>query len=130
MGQVNSQKDNNNAWSIMYRNGCVIIGLGFATSLLLMFAGWYGWANDFSDKPEVWFQRSGSLMTAVLLFSDYYVYKLSSDVGQINMIPPHAMNTKDTYRPYIRKLPYIAVFLTMVATFIWGYGDLIYLRVM
>lgn len=113
----------------MYRNDCVIILIGFIASILILFAGWHGWVNYFSDKPEIWFQRSGSLMTVVLLFTDYYVYKLSSDVGQMDMIPNHAVKTKDAYRPYIKKLPYIAIFLTVLATFIWGYGDLVYLRV-
>ncbi len=122
------QDDINNSWAIMYRNGFIIISLGFVISFFILLTGWYGWANCFSDKPEMWFQRSGSMMTVVLLVADYYVYKLSNDVGQMNMIPPHAVRTKDLYRPYVKKLPYIAIFLTVFATFIWGYGDLIYLR--
>jgi hypothetical protein len=124
---VSDQTDINNSWANMYRNGLVIILFGFIVAIVLLLTGWYGWGNYFSDKPEIWFQRSGSMMTVVLLVSDYYVYKLSNDVGQMNMIPQHATKTKDAYRPYVKKLPYIAIFLTVLATFIWGYGDILYL---
>jgi cytochrome c biogenesis protein CcdA len=126
---VSNQEIENNSWKVMYRNGMIVIVLGFILSFLILGAGWFGWLNYFSDKPEIWFQRSGSLMTVVLLVSDYYVYKLLSDVGESNMIPQFAMRTKDAYRKYVKVLPYFAVSLTVLATFIWGYGDLVFLQV-
>ena len=119
----------NDSWKVMYRNGTVFIVSGFILSFIILIAGWNGWANYFNDKPETWFQRSGSLMTMVLLFTDLYVYKLHSDVGKRNTIPQFAMRTKDAYRPYIKTFPYIAVFMTIMATFIWGYGDIVFCRI-
>lgn len=123
------QEAENDSWRVMYRNGTIIIVTGFILSIYILTAGWNGWLNDFNDKPEIWFQRSGSLMTVVLLVADYYVYKLFNDVGESNMMPRFAMRTKDAYRKYVKIFPYFAIFLTVLATFIWGYGDIIFLEI-
>jgi hypothetical protein len=124
---VINQVDISKPWKIKYMKACLIIFSFFSLSLLILFAGWSGWLNNFCDKPEICFQRSGSLMTVVLLVTDYYVYKLLGDVNVIDMTPPESWAVKDFYRPYVKILLYIALFLTMLATFIWGYGDLVYL---
>ncbi len=126
---MSNQEIENDSWKVMYRNGTIIIVVGFILSILILGTGWYGWFNYFKDKPEIWFQRSGSLMTVVLLVVDYYVYKLLSDVGESNTMPQFAMRTKDAYRKYVKIFPYFAVFLTVLATFIWGYGDLVFLEI-
>jgi len=126
---VSNQKVKNDSWKLMYRNGTIIIVFGFLASIFILGVGWNGFLNYFNDKPEVWFQRSGSLMTVILLFSDYYVYKLHSDVNELNMMPRFAIRTKDAYRKYVKIFPYFAVFLTILATFIWGYGDIVFLQV-
>lgn len=100
--------------------------LGFSCSLCILLVGWNGWLNVFGDKPEAWFQRSGSMMLVTLLIADYYVYRLSTDVNDLNMIPSHAVKTKDAYRPYIKILHPIAIVFTLLATVICGYGDLIF----
>lgn len=123
---MSDQININNSWTNLYRNGVAIIISGFIAAIVLLLAGWYGWGNYFSDKPEMWFQRSGSMVTALLLVSDYYVYKLANDVGEMDMIPQHAVKTKDAYRPFVKILPYMAIFLTVLGTFVWGYGDILY----
>lgn len=118
--------EENKPWKIFYRKGTAIIVCGLFLSLIFMVIGWCGLLNYFNEQNGIWFQRSGSIMTVILLFSDYYVYKLSTDIRQRNMIPPSAMIIKDNYRPYITMLKYLAFSLTILATFIWGYGDIIY----
>ncbi|EPA3404210.1 hypothetical protein ACQ2GG_003473, partial [Vibrio cholerae] len=116
----------NNSWKNFYRNSMLIAILGFICSSCILLVGWNGWLNIFDDKPEAWFQRSGSMMLVTLLIADYYVYKLSSDVNDLDMIPAHAVQTKDAYRPYIKILHPMAIILTLLATIICGYGDLIF----
>jgi hypothetical protein len=116
------------SWEINYRRGTFLAVSGFVVSIALMFCGWYGWLNYFLDKPEIWFQRSGSIMTAILFISDYNVYKLSADIVRMDMIPNSAIKVKDKYKPFIKPLQYLAVSLTIFSTFIWGYGDLMYLE--
>ena len=116
----------NNSWRIFYFKGTFIILSGFVLSVFFFFSGWNSWFNYYNDLPQFWFQRSGSIMTAILLFSDYYVFKLSDDLKRVNMTPSFALKTKNTYRPYVRVFKYIAVFLTVLATLVWGYGDIAY----
>lgn len=113
----------------MYRNGTIIIVSGFLLSILILGIGWVGWLNYFNDKSEVWFQRSDSLMTVTLIFADYYVYKLFNDVSKLDRMPKSALSNKDAYRKYVKIFPYFAVFLTILATFIWGCGDILFLGV-
>ena len=117
----------NDSWKKLYRNGMLFAILGFSCSIYFLFIGWNGWLNVFNDKPEIWFQRSGSIMLVSLLIADYYVYKLSSDVNDLDMIPGHAIRTKDAYRPYIKVLHPVAIILTLFATVICGYGELIFI---
>ncbi|MBW4966259.1 hypothetical protein KZZ04_07755 [Pseudoalteromonas sp. CR1] len=126
---MSSQEVENDSWKVMYRNGTIIIVSGFIASIIILAAGWNGWLNYFNDKPKVWFQRSGSLMTVILLVADYYVYKLLSDIDESNMMPNFAMRTKDAYRKYVKLFPYFAVLLTVLATFIWGYGDIVFVEI-
>ena len=82
---------------------------GFMLSFVFMFFGWNGCFNYFTDKPEIWFQRSGSLMALVLFISDYNVYKLSADIVRGNMMLKNAMKVKDQYRPFIKPLQYLSL---------------------
>lgn len=119
----------NDSWKKFYRNGTAIIVFGLLAAVFILMLGWHGWLNYFDDNAEVWFQRSGSLMTVILLIVDYYVYRLMSDVGKSTMVPPFAMATKNKYRPYIKIFTFFAVFFTILATFVWGYGDILFLEV-
>lgn len=116
----------NNSWNIFYRKGMFFSIVGFVGAIFCFLMGWNGWFNYFSDKPEVWFQRSGSIMLVLLVIADYHVYKLNGDVDDLDMTPCHAVKAKDNYRAYVKKLPLIAIVLTLMATAICGYGDLIY----
>jgi hypothetical protein len=116
----------NNSWRVFYFKGTFIILVGFILSVFFLISGWNGWFNYYNDLPQLWFQRCGSIMTAILLLSDYYVFKLSDDVKTVNMVPSFALKTKDAYRPYIRVFQFVAVFLTVFTTVIWGYGDIVY----
>ncbi|KUJ71986.1 hypothetical protein AVO41_05930 [Thiomicrospira sp. WB1] len=113
-------------WRVMYRNGVLFVIGGFLAAVAFFVSGWTGFLNHFGEPPSSWFQRSGSLMTITMVFVDYHLYKLVNDVRQINQIPPSALQIKDRYHPLIRVLPYFAVLFTAVATFVWGYGDILF----
>lgn len=118
-----------NTWSDFYIKGFIYILLGFVVSLIILLNGWYSWLNYFNDKPEIWFQRSGSLMVICLIFSEYHIYNIASDISKPNVnISTYAIQTKILFKPYIKPIQFIAIFLAIISTFIWGYGDLLFLK--
>ncbi|EOX4226655.1 MULTISPECIES: hypothetical protein [Vibrio] len=118
--------EENNSWTNLYRKGILFSLTGFICVCLCFLIGWNGWFNFFDDKPALWFQRSGSIMLVFLVIADYHVYKMSNDVDDLDGCPPYAVQTKDKYRVFVRPLPAIASLLTLIATLVCGYGDLIY----
>ncbi len=121
-----SSEGENNSWKLLYLKGTIIAVVAFLVSILFLISSWYGWFNLFGDEPKVWFQRSGSIMVVILLLAEYQVYKMVTDLRQGNMIPHSARRTQDKYRPYIPYLQYVAILATLLATIIWGYGDIVF----
>lgn len=119
----------NRSWKNLYLRGTLIIISGLLLSVVIFFAGLLGWLNQYNDPPQLWFQRSGSMMTLVLLVADYYVIQLNNDLSKNVLIPEHAFKTKRKYWYLVKKLTYIAVIFTLLATFIWGYGDIVYCQI-
>ncbi len=123
------EENENNSWRNFYLKGMISSIVYCFIAIFIMISAWFGWANYFDDKPHFWFQRSGSVGVGFLFLADYWIYKLSVDVSKKNMIPRFAMKTKDQYRPYIPFLQFTAISLTVLATFIWGYGDIVYCEI-
>ena len=121
-------ENKNNPWSKFYFNRSLIIVVALIISIFILLSGWNGWLNYFDETNKNWFQRSGSLMTATLLIADNYLYSLVADLKRSNMVGMDAIRVKDKYRGLIQIIKIFFIVLTLFATLIWGYGDIIYVE--
>ena len=65
-------------------------------------------------------------MLAALLVADYKVYKMHSDISDIDMTPDYAIKTKESFRLPVKFLTVIVLGLTMLAIVVSGWGAPIY----
>lgn len=65
-------------------------------------------------------------MLVALLVADYKVYKMHSDIGDIDMTPDYAIKTKESFKLPVRLLTAIVLGLTMLAIVVSGWGTPIY----
>lgn len=98
-----------------------------------------GLKNPTSEDSALWFQRSGALIVAFSLFSEYLYLKLRTmvteqyiDYGELGILTRlerfKLKNLPLEYSdPTFRILHEpLMIFSALVGTVIWGYGDLIY----
>ena len=76
------------------------------------------------EPLHIWFQRSGSLMIIICVALDTTALVTHST---LNYSWCKFFNEKKKFHIIVhRTLTVIAIILTVLATFIWGYGDLIF----
>ena len=94
----------------------------------LMAGAWFQWCNAFNDKPEIWFQRAGSIATMFAIIAE-------ANILNIKRITDPSGWGSEQAEPFIERyswiLPWyegVLLILLLFSTAVWGYGDLIYLR--
>jgi len=115
-----------NSWKLSFIKGSAVVLFGLSFSIFVFLVGLFGWFNNFNYAPELWFQYSGGIMLAFLLFVDYWVYKMTNSVNDLESCPPHAVEIKDAFRPFVTRLPPIAFIFTLLATLISAVGQIIF----
>lgn len=77
-----------------------------------------------ADKPEIWFQRSGSVAVFIAVYLEYIAqYQLKT----ISELAYETINLSNPYSKYFGWISKACVALAVVGTIVWGYGDLLYL---
>ncbi|KIF46823.1 hypothetical protein [Vibrio owensii] len=94
-------------------------------TLVAVIAVSQGFLLPASDKPEIWFQRSGSIIVVVALFLEYLVQKRLEAFSN-GEVPPWEAGR--LYKAFYQKLAVVCVIYGLLGTMVWGYGDLIYLK--
>ena len=81
-----------------------------------------------NDKPEIWFQRSGSITVFFAVWAEYGLSKINGHVNPTGVIVSQQVELSEKYKTpyYIAK--YLGVIMALIGTLIWGYGDLIWLQ--
>ena len=117
------------------KNQILLIPILFILSALLPVFAWMGCFN-FDEDVASWFQRSGSLMVLCAGILEYILFNITlSSTPQsgkkkqlyVSVVKRYVVSPR--YLRFIHTLKYIAAFIAIVGTVIWGYGDLIYISI-
>lgn len=96
-------------------------------SIVCPFFALTGWLMPAADKPEIWFQRSGAVTTIFALFSG------AGTAAVLGALIPRGLTdlklevARLRFGVKFQVVERVAFWATVVGTFIWGYGDLVYL---
>jgi hypothetical protein len=80
------------------------------------------------EKVPVWFQRSGSLVTAFALYSDFLIQYFKSYSETCHNDKAKFYPVDSPLHSVINVTHYIALTVAIYGTVIWGYGDVIYIE--
>ncbi len=103
------------------RNRCItfiILALAIPTLAAMDFLNYFG------DSTNIWFQRSGSLMVFAAVIAEFYVSKMRETIRPADYVGIHPLES--AYSKQVSFLNGISIFLALVGTLIWGYGDIPY----
>ena len=92
--------------------------------LIVALLAWHGVLNIFGDTPELWFQRSGSIIVVIAALSEYYLFDIKSAFPKEAYAVPYAL--KEWEKDRLRYIEYSGFILMAAGTLVWGYGDLLY----
>lgn len=106
----------------------IIIGQGFIFLLLVssfasMLMGYSGCFMPDMEMSSIWFQRSGSIAVILSIFAELFFIKESS--GLLNN---SEIEAKNKFKTLIIITNILSFVLIVLGTFVWGYGDLIYIH--
>jgi NADH:ubiquinone oxidoreductase subunit 6 (subunit J) len=76
------------------------------------------------DKPEIWFQRSGSVSVLLVIIAEYILGFIGIHVNAVGLIVKEQEEIIKKYKKIHTIAKYIGLVLAVIGTFIWGYGDL------
>jgi hypothetical protein len=114
---------------IRKRLGKVTILFLISTILILMIlalpvAAYFSVLKPTIDASEIWFQRSGSLMIALCVILDLIITRVYSTLN-LSMADKFFDIAKKNHITARHIYTFIAIILTIISSFIWGYGDLL-----
>lgn len=93
-------------------------------------AAFFGLFNVMGDAPEIWFQRSGSLVVMFGLLIEYTLYSINDELFSIGTPRPKEIKLQRKYRFQFSSMKYLGLGGAICGTLIWGYGDLLWLAIM
>ncbi|MFT6655290.1 MAG: hypothetical protein ACJAWI_002063 [Marinomonas primoryensis] len=76
------------------------------------------------EALATWFQRSGSILVVITVFCEFKLLKISSSVDPGESTITYGHNVGDLQLKCYRFLSSSVLFLAIVGTLIWGYGDI------
>jgi len=88
---------------------------------------WHGLFLPVSDKPEIWFQRSGAITTIFSLFAGAGTASVLGALLPRGLTDLKLEAAREVFEVSFRHIERFAFWLTVVGTVIWGYGDLIFM---
>ena len=75
------------------------------------------------EKPEIWFQRSGSIVVLFAVWIEYKLIKINGDVNPSGSSYSQQQKLNTKYGTAYKIASYLVAVLAISGTFIWGYGD-------
>jgi hypothetical protein len=98
----------------------------FATLSILMPAlSVFGFFKPSCEALGVWFQRSGATTVVFAIFAEMNATQMLGVLDPSGMVGKTFQPTYDKYLKQVKAYNYIALFLVIFGTVIWGYGDLL-----
>ena len=76
------------------------------------------------DTPAEWFQRSGSAMVIFAVFAELFAFRMFDVFKPSGMVENNYKEAAKQYKWQVKYFNAAAICLTIVATLIWGYGDI------
>jgi hypothetical protein len=78
-----------------------------------------------SEVLGVWFQRSGATTVVFAVFAELKATNMLGVFKPSGFVDQTFHSTRDQYIKQVKIYHYIALFLIVLGTAIWGYGDLL-----
>ncbi|GAB0109223.1 hypothetical protein [Pseudoalteromonas distincta] len=94
-------------------------------SILMPMISLTGLLKPSCEALGFWFQRSGATTVVFAIFAELKAANMLSVFKPAGMVNRSFHSTRDKYIKQIKIYNYIALFLIVLGTVIWGYGDLI-----
>ena len=95
-----------------------------ALSILMPALSLSGLLKPASEVLGVWFQRSGSTAVFFAVFAEWKAAKMFDELNPSGLVDQTLDSTRDKYLQQVKYYNYIALFLVVLGTVVWGYGDL------
>lgn len=98
----------------------------FVLSIIIPVLAYNSLLLPLNEKPEIWFQRSGSFTVLFSVWAEYNLMK----VNNLMVLSASGLGGTVEHRNKYEKIysfsKYFAIVIAVTGTFIWGYGDLIW----
>ncbi|MBO1897533.1 hypothetical protein HNW13_017490 [Shewanella sp. BF02_Schw] len=95
------------------------------TAVIVTLLAYQGFLMPDNDQPAIWFQRSGAFVVLIAIFADIYFISEPKSISESSDIEARKKHKN------LIKFSNIANFsLGVIGTIIWGYGDLIQLKLL
>lgn len=95
----------------------------FLIAILSAIFAYHSFMIPCGENPEVWFQRSGSIVVLLAVWIEYKLFKINGDVHPSGMSTSQLNKLTEKYGTSHKVASYLAAALAITGTFIWGYGD-------
>ncbi len=92
-----------------------------AFSVIFTISAYAGVLIPKCESPAIWFQRSGSVVTVLVLIADYLSFRVTSSHPEVEEL--EAIKSFSWLLPVTKG---VAIIMTIAGTLTWGYGDIIY----
>jgi hypothetical protein len=77
-----------------------------------------------NESLGVWFQRSGATCVVFAIFAEFKAVKMSKVLDPSGFVSTSYDTAVKKYHFQVQAFNYIAIFLVVFGTFVWGYGDI------
>lgn len=105
-----------------YRDLCIFCLL---ISLFIPFFGAFGFLMPTTERVDIWFQRSGSLVVLISSLAEFFAVSMMNVFNPIKLANEPDFTTKVTYGSQAKALIIVSALFICAGTVIWGYGDLL-----
>jgi len=96
-----------------------------ALAILMPVFSLSGLLKPSSEALGVWFQRSGATTVVFAVFAELKASNMLAVFKPSGFVDQTFHSTRDKYLKQVKLYNYIALFLVVLGTVIWGYGDLL-----
>lgn len=95
----------------------------YALAIVVAIAAYNSILIPCEEKPEIWFQRSGSIVVLLAVWIEYKLIKINGDVNPSGASYSQLQELNTKYGTAHKVASYLVAVLAISGTFIWGYGD-------
>lgn len=96
----------------------------FALSIIIPVLAYNSLFLPINEKPEIWFQRSGSFTVLFSVWAEYNLMKVNDLMAFSTSGYGGTVEYQNKYKELYFLSQYLAIATAITGTFIWGYGDL------